>query len=163
MFTKDKKIELAHPLFIKDLERLDKTLSAKAEGTYPFYLIGRRHLRSNNSWMHNSQRLTKGKNRCTLLIHPNDAITLNIKNDEKVKVTSNVGCVCLSVEITTEMMPKVVSIPHGWGHHRKGIKLSIAQQHAGVSLNDLTDSKRLDSLTGNADFSGTRVKIESLN
>jgi anaerobic selenocysteine-containing dehydrogenase len=163
LFTKDKKIELAHPLFIKDLERLHKSLNDKTDKNYPFALIGRRHLRSNNSWMHNSKRLTKGKNRCTLLIHPNDAITLDIKNDEKVKVTSNVGSVCLSVEITSEMMPKVVSIPHGWGHHRKGIKLNIAQQHAGVSLNDLTDSKRLDGLTGNADFSGTRVKIERLS
>jgi len=163
LFTKDKKIELAHPLFIKDLERLDKTLSAKNTDTYPFYLIGRRHLRSNNSWMHNSQRLVKGKERCTLLIHPNDATALNFKEGEKVKVTSNVGTIILPVETTKEMMPKVVSIPHGWGHHRKGIKIDVAQKHAGVSLNDVTDPKRLDLLTGNADFSGTRVKIERLN
>ncbi len=163
LFTKDKKIELAHPLFIKDLERLDKTMSAKNTDTYPFYLIGRRHLRSNNSWMHNSQRLTKGKNRCTVLMHPHDASRLNFNNSEKVKVTSNVGSVILPIEITDEMMSSVVSIPHGWGHHRKGIKLEIAQKHAGVSINDLTDPNRLDDLTGNADFSGTRVKIERLN
>jgi len=160
LFTKDKKVELAPPLFVKDLERLNKNLETKEDTTYPFSLIGRRHLRSNNSWMHNSKRLTKGKERCTLLIHPNDALALDIKNGEKVKVTSNVGQVIISTEICEDMMPKVASIPHGWGHHRKDIKLSVAQQHAGVSLNDLTDAKKLDLLTGNADFSGTRVKIE---
>ncbi|MCF6214056.1 MAG: molybdopterin-dependent oxidoreductase [Flavobacteriaceae bacterium] len=163
LFTKDKKIELAHPLFIKDLDRLNKTSSDKNTDTYPFSLIGRRHLRSNNSWMHNSKRLIKGKERCTLLINAEDAHQLKLKNNEKVSVISNVGSVILPVEITEQMMPKVVSIPHGWGHHRKGIKLEIAQQNAGVSINDLTDSNRLDTLTGNADFSGTRVKIERLN
>jgi len=163
LFTKDKKIELAHPLFVKDLKRLDKNLLAQTDATYPFALIGRRHLRSNNSWMHNSKRLIKGKERCTLLIHPNDMVALNIKEGEKVRVTSNVGSVILPIEITDEMMPSVVSIPHGWGHHRKGIKLEIAQQHAGVSINDLTDAYKSDALTGNADFSGTRVKIERLN
>ncbi len=163
LFTKDKKVALAHPIFIKDLERLDKILLAKADDSYPFSLIGRRHLRSNNSWMHNSKRLTKGKNRCTVLMNPKDATSLNLKEGEMVKVTSNVGSVKLPVETTNNMMPNVVSIPHGWGHHRKGTKLTIAQQHAGVSLNDLTDSNKRDALTGNADFSGTHVKIESLN
>jgi len=163
LFTKDKKIELAHPLFVKDLERLNKSLELKTDKAYPFALIGRRHLRSNNSWMHNSKRLTKGKERCTLLIHPSDAVKRNIKDSEKVRVTSNVGSVILPVEITGRMMPKVVSMPHGWGHHRKGAHLAIAQKHAGVSINDLTDPNKRDTLTGNADFSGTRVKIESLN
>jgi len=161
LFTKGKKIELAHPLFVKDLDRLDKSLSVTARPTYPFYLIGRRHLRSNNSWMHNSQRLTKGKNRCTVLMNPQDASLLNINEGEMVKVSSSVGSIKLPVEITEAMMPKVLSIPHGWGHHRKGIKLDTAQKHAGVSINDVTDSKRLDVLTGNADFSGTRVRVET--
>jgi len=163
LFTQDKKIELAHPLFIKDLERLNKTLEVKEDKNYPFSLIGRRHLRSNNSWMHNSQRLIKGKERCTLLMNADDAHQLKLKNSEKVSVTSNVGSVILPVEIDDCMMSKVVSMPHGWGHHRKGVKLEIAQKHAGVSINDLTDPNRLDDLTGNADFSGTRVKIERLN
>ncbi len=162
LFTKDKKIEMAHPLFIKDLERLNKTLEEKEDATYPFSLIGRRHLRSNNSWMHNIERLTKGKERCTLLINSEDAHQLKLKNGEKVSVTSNVGHVVLPVEITDNIMPKVVSIPHGWGHHRKGIKLETAQKHAGVSINDLTDPEKRDELTGNADFSGTRIKIEKL-
>ena len=163
LFTNDKKIEMAHPFFIKDLERLDKTLSAKTDDDYPFSLIGRRHLRSNNSWMHNSKRLTKGKERCTLLINAKDAKNLNLIDGEKAKVSSNVGTVNIPVEVTDTMMTGVVSIPHGWGHHRKGIKQTIAQKHAGVSLNDLTDPNKLDTLTGNADFSGTRVKIERLN
>ncbi len=163
LFTKDKKVVLAHPLFLKDLGRLNRTLSTMADDTYPFSLIGRRHLRSNNSWMHNSKRLTKGKNRCTVLMHPKDATSLNLKEGKMVKVTSNIGSIELPVEITKTMMPRVVSIPHGWGHHRKGTKLTIAQQHAGVSINDLTDPNKRDELTGNADFSSTRVKIESLN
>lgn len=163
LFTKDKKIELAHPYFIKDLERLDKTLEEKEDNSYPFSLIGRRHLRSNNSWMHNSQRLTKGKERCTVLMNVEDANQLKLENNEKVKVTSNVGQIILPVEFTDQMMTKVVSIPHGWGHHREGIKLETAQKHAGVSINDLTDPEKRDTLTGNANFSGTRVKIERLN
>jgi anaerobic selenocysteine-containing dehydrogenase len=164
LFTTDKKVELAHPLFIKDLERLNTKLNqsqTKINQPYPFSLIGRRHLRSNNSWMHNSKRLTKGKERCTLLIHSNDADSLNINNGQTVTVTSNVGQVKLPIEITNTMMQGVVSIPHGWGHHRKGTDISIAQQHAGVSLNDLTNAMQLDELTGNADFSSTKVKIEA--
>ncbi len=160
LFTADKKIEMAHPLFIKDLERLDKTLSVQPDNRYPFSLIGRRHLRSNNSWMHNIAWLTKGKNRCTVFMHPKDAASLNLNDGEKVRVSSSVGSVVLPVEITETMMPGVLSIPHGWGHHRAGIQLEVAQQQAGVSLNDLTDSDKLDVLTGNADFSGTRVMVE---
>ncbi|RLD28563.1 MAG: molybdopterin oxidoreductase family protein [Bacteroidetes bacterium] len=164
LFTEDKKIELAHPLFIKDLERLNTklpNLEQEVNPDFPFSLIGRRHLRSNNSWMHNSKRLVKGNERCTLLIHSNDAKTLNIKEGQNVTVTSNVGEVKLPIEITNSIMQGVVSIPHGWGHHRKGTNISISQKNAGVSLNDLTNNMQLDSLTGNADFSGTRVKIEA--
>ena len=163
LFTEDKKIELAHPLFIKDLERLNTKFSQiekESNPSYPFALIGRRHLRSNNSWMHNSQRLVKGKERCTLIMHSNDAKTLNINDGQNVTVTSTVGHVKLPVEVTENIMPGVVSIPHGWGHHRKGTKIAVAQDNAGVSLNDLTNNLRLDILTGNADFSGTKVKIE---
>ncbi len=165
LFTKDKKIALAPSLCIEDLERLNHRLHQLATETtieYPFSLIGRRHLRSNNSWMHNSQRLVKGKNRCTLLIHSKDAHTLQLKENQMVIVTSKVGSVKLPVEITDAIRPGVVSIPHGWGHHRKGTKMDIAEQHAGVSLNDLTNAKNIDQLTGNADFSSTKVKIEGI-
>ena len=164
LFTTDKKIVLAHPLFVKDLERLQSKIAEwqlESVSDYPFALIGRRQLRSNNSWMHNSKRLVKGRERCTLLMHPKDADLLQIENEQVVTVLSNVGQVKLPVEITDTMMQGVVSIPHGWGHHREETDISIAQQHAGVSLNDLTDTMQLDTLTGNANFSGTRVKIEA--
>ncbi|AMC10210.1 dehydrogenase [Lutibacter profundi] len=165
LFTTDKKIELAHPLFIADLERLNKKLKLlkiNAISKFPFSLIGRRHLRSNNSWMHNSIRLVKGKNRCTLLINPIDANSLNLKEGQFVKVSSDVGQVKLPIEITNNIMYGVVSIPHGWGHHRKGTNMKTAQQHAGISFNDLTNEQNIDNLTGNADFSGTKVKIEGV-
>ncbi|MDT8417845.1 MAG: molybdopterin oxidoreductase family protein [Lutibacter sp.] len=165
LFTEDKKVALAHPLFLGDLVRLNaklKELSSQKASEFPFSLIGRRHLRSNNSWMHNSERLVKGSDRCTLLIHPKDAHFLQIEDGQTVKVTSDVGQVQLPVEITDSIMPGVVSIPHGWGHHRKGIKMEVAQQHAGVSINELTNAKNIDRLTGNADFSGTKVKIENI-
>ncbi len=165
LFTSDKKIALAHPLFIEDLERLNNKLNVwQTEQTseYPFSLIGRRHLRSNNSWMHNSKRLVKGKERCTLLINSKDANALHLKEGQIVKVTSDVGQVKLPIELADTIMQGVVSIPHGWGHHRNGINLEIAQQHAGVSINDLTNPKNIDMLTGNADFSGTKVKIEGV-
>ena len=165
LFTEDKKVALAPSLFIEDLERLNHRLQQLATETtleYPFSLIGRRHLRSNNSWMHNSKRLVKGKERCTLLIHSKDAHSLQLKANQMVTVTSNVGFVKLPIEITDAIMPGVVSIPHGWGHHRKGTKMRIAEQHAGVSLNDLTNPRNIDHLTGNADFSGTKVKIEGI-
>ena len=165
LFTEDKKVALAHSLFIDDLERLNhrlQQLETETTPEYPFYLIGRRHLRSNNSWMHNSKRLVKGKERCTLLMHSKDAHSLNLKENQLVTVTSNIGSVKLPVEVTDTIMQGVVSIPHGWGHHRKGTKTAIAEQHAGVSLNDLTNPKNIDRLTGNADFSGTKVKIEGI-
>jgi anaerobic selenocysteine-containing dehydrogenase len=105
--------------------------------------------------------MVKGKKRCTLLMHSKDANTLSIEAGQTVTVTSNVGEVKLPIEITDTMMQGVVSIPHGWGHHRKGTNITIAQQNAGVSLNDLTNAMQLDKLTGNADFSGTKVKIQA--
>jgi len=166
LFTKDKKIEIAPSIFLEDLNRLKKQFSSwknKKSGDNIFTLIGRRHLRSNNSWMHNSKRLTKGKNRCTLLINKEDAKKLNIIDRQKVRVSSNVGSIDIPLEISNEMMKGVVSIPHGWGHSYDSIMMDIAKNNAGVSINDLTDSKRIDQLTGNADFSGTKVVIERIN
>ena len=122
-------------------------------------LIGRRHVRSNNSWMHNSQRLVKGKSRCTLMIHPEHAHDLNIKDGQMVDVSSRVNQVSIEAQITDEVMKGVVSIPHGFGHARKGIKLKVAQQNAGVSVNDLTDDLFLDELSGNAAVNGVIVSL----
>lgn len=162
LMTDDKKIRLAPEIIVNDLTRvrddlLDKT-SAKSDG-FDLHLIGRRHLRSNNSWMHNSKRLVRGKNRCTVMIHPDDADCREIKQGDLVTVKSRVGEVQIEAEVTENIMRGVVSIPHGWGHHRDGIQMGVASEYAGVSINDLTDDLRIDELTGNAAFNGVPVAI----
>ena len=165
LFTKDKKIALAPPILINDLKRLKQQFAVWKEEKnvdFPFYLIGRRHLRSNNSWMHNSSRLVKGKERCTLLVNTSDALKLDLKDQQEVSVTSNVGTIKIPLETSDEMMQGVVSIPHGWGHHYENIKMKVSQKNPGVSINDLTDAMKIDEFTGNADFSGTKVRIEKV-
>jgi anaerobic selenocysteine-containing dehydrogenase len=162
IFTQDKKINISPKFFIDDLKRLDKELfntNGEDKTNYPFALIGRRHLRNNNSWMHNSKLLMKGKNRCTVLMCPKDANNLSITNHQKIRITSNVGSIELPVEISDEMKEGVLSIPHGFGHNRQGTKIKLAEENAGESINDLTDDYNIDKLTGNVNFSGTRVKV----
>jgi anaerobic selenocysteine-containing dehydrogenase len=160
LFTTDKCIHLAPDIFIKDIERVKKAMEqATASEAFPFALIGRRHLLDNNSWLHNTHRLVKGRNRCTLMIHSADAGMLGMENGQAVKVSSRVGMVELPIEITDNMMRGVVSMPHGYGHAREGVQLDIAQKHAGVSINDLTDELLLDELTGNIAFSNVAVQI----
>ena len=127
-----------------------------------FTLIGRRSLRSNNSWMHNSEKLMKGRNRCTALMNENDASALGLQNNEMVRVHSRVGSVEIPVEITNDMLRGVISIPHGFGHNRPNTNWKVAQQHAGVSANDLTDDTVIDELTGNAAFSNVSVRVQKL-
>jgi anaerobic selenocysteine-containing dehydrogenase len=122
-------------------------------------LIGRRHLRSNNSWLHNSKRLLKGPDRCTLMIHPHDAEARGIVDGQPVTITSRVGEVTAPAEVTDAVMPGTVSLPHGWGHARPGVQLSVARTKPGVSLNDLTDRQRFDPLSGNAALNGTPVTV----
>ena len=167
--TSDKKINAAPQVYLDHLKQAvlpqlnvgsENNASTSAND---FLLIGRRHLRSNNSWMHNSQRLVKGANRCTLMMHADDAEKLNLAAGAVVAITSSVGSVKAPLEVTDEIMPGVVSLPHGYGHHRPKTKLSVASQHAGVSINDLTDDKIVDNLTGNAAFSAQTVRIEATN
>jgi anaerobic selenocysteine-containing dehydrogenase len=158
--TDNQTINLLPDLILNDLNRVKKQYNQlSATPDLDLLLIGRRHLRSNNSWMHNSERLVKGRERCTLMIHPETAQRLGLGNHEKVQVQSRVGQVEIATEITDEIMPNVVSIPHGYGHARKGVQLDIATQHSGVSINDLTDDSMVDELTGNAVFSGVPVKV----
>ncbi len=159
--TKNQKINLAPQLFLDQLKTLQTQFADKRNELLEneFRLIGRRHLRSNNSWMHNTEKLVSGKNRCTVMMNALDADRLGFKNKEEVVVKSKVGEIKIPVEITKNIMTGVVSIPHGFGHHRKGTKLKVAEAHAGVSMNDITDHNRLDALTGNAAFSGQIVKI----
>jgi len=138
----------------RDLTRLHAALSTPVA---PLILIGRRQLRSNNSWMHNTPRLMRGPDRCTLQLNPADAGGL--QDGQLATVTSRVGQVTVPVEITSDVMPGVASLPHGFGHARRGAQLRVAQAHPGVSLNDLTDPLLLDELTGNAVLNGTPIHV----
>jgi anaerobic selenocysteine-containing dehydrogenase len=160
LFTEDKRINLAPEVLVEDLERLK--IEENNGNEFPFALIGRRHLRDCNSWLHNSEVLVKGKNRCTVLINRADAEKLNLQNGKNVKVSSRVGAVSIPCEITENIAQGVVSIPHGYGHGREGVRLDTAKNHAGVSINDLTDDRVIDELTGNAAFSNVKVKLETI-
>ena len=155
---KDKQIHLNVDFYQADLERVQAMM--QDYDSKQILLIGRRHVRSNNSWLHNSYRLVKGKPRCTLMLHPETAKEYGIEDGQNVRVTSRVGSVMIVAEVTDELMPGVVSIPHGWGHGRKGVKQKIAQAHAGVSVNDLTDDTLIDQLSGNAAVNGVPVQLE---
>jgi len=159
--TSDKRIQLAPAPLVADVVRLDALLAGPAAaGGERLMLNGRRDFRANNSSMHNSHRLVKGRPRCTLLIHPNDALARGLADGDRARVQSRVGTVDVEVEICDGIAPGVVSLPHGWGHGRPGVRLSVAVAHAGVSVNDLTDDERVDALTGNAAFSGVQVMVE---
>ena len=155
LYTQDKNLHLAPALLISQFKKLDLEHESPE-----LVLIGRRELRSNNSWMHNSYRLVKGKNRCTVLIHIKDAAKRNITDGDLVEVRSTKGSISLPAELTNSIMPGVVSIPHGYGHNSPGSKMEVANAHAGVSINDITDEKFLDALSGNAAFSGVEVEVE---
>jgi len=157
---KDKQIHLNVDFYQADLARMQTMV--QDYDAQQVLLIGRRHVRSNNSWLHNSYRMVKGKPRCTLMLHPETAKEYGIKDAQSVKVTSRVGSVIIVAEVTDELMPGVVSIPHGWGHGRKGVKQKIAQAHAGVSVNDLTDDTLIDRLSGNAAVNGVPVQLEAV-
>jgi anaerobic selenocysteine-containing dehydrogenase len=160
--TNDGRIALAPSLLVEDLERLKKTFFTKKIKTetpdFEFALIARRLLRTHNTWTHNSHRLVKGRNECTLLLHPNDALRLNITQGNLAEVTSSTGKIEIEVEISDEIMEGVVSMPQGWGKRNKS-GMRVAAAHAGVSINDLTDATRIDTLTGNAAFSGVGVNV----
>jgi anaerobic selenocysteine-containing dehydrogenase len=163
--TADKQIDLAPGVLVQDVERVKewvrRHLAASNGANGHLLLIGRRQLRSNNSWMHNSERLVKGKPRCTILMHPEDAAGRDLRSGQNVSVRSKVGLVTVPIEISEEMMRGVVSIPHGWGHDRTGIQLAVARQNAGESINDLTDNLAIDALCGTAAFNGTWVTVEA--
>jgi len=149
---------------VNDIERVKSQLLQNGANhrEYDLLLIGRRHLRSNNSWMHNSQRLVKGKPQCTLIMNPSDAAVRHLEPGQRVRVQSRAGVVEVPVEISADIMPGVVSMPHGWGHDRDGIQLAVAQENAGGSINDVTDNLAIDALCGTAAFNGTPVAIEAV-
>lgn len=163
--TENRRIDLAPELLLADLKRLEDRLVDPPSDDGAFQLIGRRQVRSNNSWMHNVPRLMRGDDRCTLLIHPDDATRLGLETNgsgepPRVRVSSRTGTVEVPAEISDEIRRGVVSLPHGWGHDRSGTRLSVAEEHPGVSLNDVTDEQRVDPVCGNAAFSGVPVRLE---
>lgn len=159
--TPSGKIELAPPMIVEDVEnRLVPSLSRRLNGE--LVLVGRRDLRSNNSWMHNLEILVKGKPRCTLQIHPADASRLGLADADVARVESRVGSLEISVEITDGIMTGVVSIPHGWGHDAEGADMEVAGRYAGVNTNLLADGSLVDPLSGNAVLNGIPVTVEAL-
>jgi anaerobic selenocysteine-containing dehydrogenase len=157
--TKDKRIQCATPEPLADLPRLLAEFADNTSSNDEFRLIGRRHVRDCNSWMHNYHRLVKGKNRCTLMMHPNDAKALGFDDGMDVSIQSRVGAIHAPLEITDQVMPGVVSLPHGYGHDRKGIQMDIAIANKGVSCNDITDHEYIDELSGNAAVNGVLVTV----
>src|SRR5690606_23832445 len=125
-------------------------------------LVGRRDLRSNNSWMHNVEVLVKGKPRCTLHVHPVDAERLGVVDGSEVEVTSRTGKVTIPAEVTDAIRPGVVSIPHGWGHDPPAVRLSGARGHAGVNTNLLADDALVDAVSANAVLNGIPVTVSAV-
>jgi anaerobic selenocysteine-containing dehydrogenase len=111
--------------------------------------------------MHNSRRLMKGPDRCTAILHPDDAGPRGLSHGERVRVTSRAGAIELPLEVSDEIRPGVISIPHGFGHDRSGVGWSVAAAHAGASVNDITDPALVDRVTGNAAMNGVPVRVET--
>jgi anaerobic selenocysteine-containing dehydrogenase len=149
-------VELAPEPIVADVARLRAALDAPAGG---MTLIGRRDLRSNNSWMHNVEVLVKGRPRCTLHVNPGDADRLGLADGGDARVRSRTGEVVVPVEVTDAIRPGVVSIPHGWGHDLDGVELSVARRHAGVNTNVLADDELVDPVSGNAVLNGIPVEV----
>lgn len=160
LFTPNKRIQLAPSHYLADLPRVETTFFAQPAPS-SLRLIGRRDLRSNNSWMHNLPRLMRGDHRCTLLMHPADAMRLGLNQASEVWVRSAVGQVKVPLEVSEQVMPGVVSLPHGWGH-QEGTGWSLAQNKAGASVNDLTQLSRIDALVGTSAVNGIPVTVEAI-
>ncbi len=164
LFTKDKKI----PLITKplrdawDLFRNDPEWKLESRKADEWLLIGRRNLKSNNSWMHNLKSLHRSKDQCFVIMHAADGEKLQIADGSQVRLTTGIGSIELPVSLSTRIMPGVVSVPHGWGHHRPGIMLGLASQVPGVSLNDIMDDQETDRFSGNAVLNGQKVMIEPI-
>ncbi|HET6507542.1 MAG TPA: molybdopterin-dependent oxidoreductase [Baekduia sp.] len=158
--TPSGRVELAPPALVADVARLHDALDAAADADPgQLVLIGRRHLRSNNSWMHNLPLLVRGPERCTLHVHPDDAARLALVDGAPAGVRSRVGQLTATVEVTEDIRPGVVSLPHGWGHDLDGVAMGVARAHAGVNSNVLTDETAVEPLTGTAILNGIPVTL----
>jgi len=158
--TPNRRIELTPAWISADLPRLQRRLQRRADD---LLLVSRRHLRSNNSWMHNVEKLVRGRDRCTLLIHPDDAHRFGVTDGAPARVSSEAGSIVVPAEVSDEMMPGVVSLPHGWGHDLDGVQLSVAARHAGVNNNLLAPGTLVDVPSGNAIVNGIPVQVGPLS
>ena len=156
--TPNQRIQLAIPEVLADIERFVKDTDVAGDH---YRLIGRRHVRDNNSWMHNHHRLMKGKPRCQLLMHPDDVAKEGWQSGMVVTIESRVGAIDAELAASDEMMPGVVSLPHGYGHGLAGTRGEVASRHAGVSCNDITDEQFVDQLSGNAAVNGVSVRLSA--
>jgi anaerobic selenocysteine-containing dehydrogenase len=156
--TPSGRIELAPELLLVDMGRLAESLEQPAP---ELLLVGRRHVRSNNSWMHNLPMLAKGPARCTLQLHPDDAAARGLAHGDEARVTSRVGSVVVAVEVTDAIRPGVVSLPHGWGHDEPGTRLTVAGVRPGANSNVLTDELALDPLSGTSVLNGIPVEVRA--
>lgn len=157
--TPSGKIELAPPMFVEDLARARADL---ARPVPELVIVGRRQLRSNNSWMHNLPALAKGPFRCVALVHPADAQRLGLADGGRAKIENGGRAIDVVVELSDEMMPGVVSLPHGWGHDQPGTKMAVAAERPGANLNAILDDRRRDPLSGNAVLSGVPITMVAL-
>jgi hypothetical protein len=155
--TPSGKIELAPAPLVADVERLQEALAEPVNGG--LVLVGRRDLRSNNSWMHNLPKLVRGKPRCTAHVHPADAERLELADGQAAVVRSRAGAIVVPIEVTEDVMPGVVSIPHGWGHDLAGVRLGVAGEHAGVNSNVLADELAVEPLSGTAVLNGIPIEL----
>ena len=156
LFTENQTIRLDVPVFAEAIKIIPPDIPDQQDA---LLLIGRRHLLSNNSWMHNSPRLMKQKDRCRALMHPMDADQRNISDGDVVTVQGAHGAITLAVTLSEEVMPGVLCIPHGWGHDGHGSKLQVAEQTPGANVNAITNHELTDTLSGNAVFNGVPVRV----
>ena len=157
--TADRRIDLAPPLIVDAIAAVEASLAAPPP---PLVLIGRRELRSNNSWMHNLPPLMKGRDRCTLLVHPTDAVALGLADGGAAEVRSAAGAAVATVEVSDEVRPGVVSLPHGFGHDLPGVRMAVARRHAGVNVNQVSDPAFVDGVSANAAFNGVPVEVRAV-
>ncbi len=157
--TPDRRIHCAPEAFVADLQRVQSELMDRPMPGGQLLLVGRRHLRSNNSWMHNAHRLTKGPRRDQLWIHPADAAARGVVDEETVRLASRVGAVHVTAIVTDRVMPGTVCLPHGFGQGKQGVRLALARALPGASYNDVSDEAAVDPLSGNAALNALPVSV----
>ncbi len=161
--TENGRITLAHPVIIGELERLATTITPSPIGQHKLVMIGRRDPRTNNSWLHNTPLAVKGPDRCTLIVHPDDAKRFGLDGAKRVSIRSRVATRTAGLKISDEVMAGVVSLPHGWGHGADGMRMRLASAHPGINFNDLADDSVIEAVVGNAVLNGIPVELEAVD